>query len=291
MTPAVTIAAALTEASRRLGAGGIDNPRGEARLLLCHVLGFGAERVLGHPEHEIGNDALKNFWEAVSRRVRREPMSHVLGKREFWSLDFQVTPDTLDPRPDSETLVEAVLLHVTERGRRLRVLDLGTGTGCLLLAILSEFPNATGVGIDISAPALEIAKANSVALGLDDRVEFHHAEWDAGLHGAFDIVVSNPPYIPTGELAFLEPEVALFEPRLALDGGVDGLREYRALVPVFERRLKAKGVAVIELGAGQSGSVGRLMAGEGFDVVDQCQDLGGVTRCLVLRRAPALTVL
>ena len=285
----VTISTALTDAARRLDAGGIENSRGEARLLLSHVLGFGAEKVIGHPEFEIDDAGVIKLESALSRRVRREPMSHVLGKREFWSLNFRVTPDTLDPRPDSETLVEAVLKHVVDRGRRLRVLDLGTGTGCLLLAILSEFPNASGVGMDISQAALDVAKENSETLGLDKRAEFLRAEWDTGLAGEFDIVVSNPPYIPTRELNLLEPEVALFEPRLALDGGIDGLAEYRALGPVLVRRLRSQGIALIELGAGQSGPVGQIMTRVGLDILDQRHDLGGVARCLVLRHAPALT--
>ena len=207
----VMIATALADAARRLDAGGIENPRGEARVLLSHTLGFGAEKMIGYPEYEIDDDGMLKFEAALSRRVRREPMSHVLGKREFWSLNFRVTPDTLDPRPDSETVVEAVLEHTKDRGARLRVLDLGTGTGCLLLAILSELPNAKGVGIDISPAALEVAKGNAKALGFHKRVEFELGQWGDGLDGDFDILVSNPPYIPTTELSRLAPEVARFE--------------------------------------------------------------------------------
>lgn len=285
----VTIATAMADATRRLDSAGIANPRGEARVLLSHLLGLGAEKVIGYPELEIDGDSAINFEAALARRVRREPMSHVLGKREFWSLEFRVTADTLDPRPDSETLVEAVLEHAVERGRRFRVLDLGTGSGCLLLAILSELPNATGVGVDISLAALDVARGNATALGLGKRAEFKLAQWDSGLDGDFDIVVSNPPYIPTGELGRLEPEVARFEPRLALDGGIDGLAEFHALAPVIARRLRGRGIAVIEVGAGQSGPVVEIMTSAGFHIFDQRDDLGGVTRCLVLQRGPALT--
>jgi release factor glutamine methyltransferase len=284
-----TIASVLADAARRLDEGGVENPRGEARVLLSHVLGLGPEKVIGHPELEIDGDGVSKFEAALSRRVLREPMSHVLGKREFWSLNFRVTPDTLDPRPDSETVVEAVFEHISDRGRRLRVLDLGTGTGCLLLAILSELPNATGVGVDISPAALDIAKENSKTLGFDNRAEFKLAQWDDGLDDAFDIVVSNPPYIPTTELSRLEPEVSRFEPRLALDGGTDGLLEYRALAPVIARRLHREGMAVVELGAGQSVPVSDIMNSDGLRIVDQRHDLGGVIRCLVLRHASALT--
>ena len=282
MTESVTIATVLTDATGRLDAGGIENARGEARLLLSNVLGFGVVKVIGYPELEIDVDGLIAFEAALSRRVRREPMSHVLGKREFWSLNFRVTPDTLDPRPDSETLVEAVLERAVERERPYRVLDLGTGTGCLLLAILSELPNATGIGVDIVPATLDVARENSAALDLDKRSEFRLTEWDAGLDGKFDIVVSNPPYIPTGELDGLEPEVARFEPRLALDGGIDGLSEYRALAPVIARRLRGQGTAIIELGAGQSGPVTEIMTGAGFHVCGQRHDLGGEIRCLVI---------
>lgn len=285
----VMIATALADAARRLGDGGIENPRGEARVLLSHAIGFGPEKMIGYPEFEIDDDGMLIFEAALSRRVRREPMSHVLGKREFWSLNFRVTADTLDPRPDSETVVEAVLEHTKDRGGRLRVLDLGTGTGCLLLAMLSELPNATGLGVDISPAALDVAKGNATALGLHKRAEFSLAKWDDGLEGDFDVVVSNPPYIPTSDLNGLEPEVARFEPRLALDGGMDGLSEYRALAPVVARRLRRGGTAVIELGAGQSVSVSEIMIAEGLQVIDQRHDLGGVIRCLVLRRIPVLT--
>ena len=289
MTPMVTIASALLEATHRLAAGGIENPRGEARLLLSHALGFGPEKIIGHSELAIDDDGLTNFEAALSRRVRREPMSHVLGKREFWSLDFRVTPDTLDPRPDSETLVDAVLEHTVGGKRSLRVLDLGTGTGCLLLAILSELPNAAGVGVDISPAALAVARENSAMLGLDKRADFKIGDWDAGLDGDFDIIISNPPYIPTADLDRLEPEVGRFEPRLALDGGIDGLSEYRTLAPVIKRRLCCRGTAFIELGEGQFESVAEIMTGMELEISDRRHDLGGVPRCMVVQRATALT--
>ena len=187
-------------------------------------------------------------------------MAHILGQREFWSLAFKVTADTLDPRPDSETLVQAVLDQVPERSAPVRLVDFGTGTGCLLLSLLHELPNAVGLGVDASAAALAIAAENANALGLAQRTTFRRGHWDDGIEPGFDIVLSNPPYIPSGDIPGLQPEVASFEPRLALDGGADGLDAYRRLGPAAMRLLVSDGLAVLEIGIGQGDSVRRMMA-------------------------------
>jgi release factor glutamine methyltransferase len=210
-------------------------------------------------------------------------MAQILGEREFWSLPFKVTADTLDPRPDSETVVQAALDDLPDHYARLRVLDLGTGTGCLLLALLSELPRAFGVGTDISAGALKVARRNAAALGLSGRVGLVRANWGEGLTGTFDLVVANPPYIADPDFADLEPEVALYEPRIALSGGADGLTCYRALAPQVVRLLAPTGKAVIEIGAGQEQAVRAILQAAGAVWVSSPHDLAGKERCLVVR--------
>jgi release factor glutamine methyltransferase len=284
-----TIAEALTDTAQRLRAAGIDGARWEARLLVGHALGLGDETVIGYPERVVPATALEMLDRVVLRRARREPMSHVLGRREFWSLTFRVTADTLDPRPDSETMITATLAVIDDRTMPYRVLDLGTGSGCLLLALLSELPNATGVGTDLSPAALVVARVNALALGFGDRCGFHQGDWDCGLDGDFDIIVSNPPYVPSDEIDGLQPEVSLYEPRLALDGGPDGLDGYRALSGVLARRLAAGGVATVELGANQIDRVTSIMSDAGLDIGPSQNDLGGMPRSLVARARPKLT--
>lgn len=281
-----TIEICLAEASRRLKAAGVANPAAEARLLLSHVLDVDQSTVIGHPERPVRDQA--GFLSLVGKRARGMPMSHLLGRREFWSLDFRVTPDTLDPRPDSETLVEAAMAAVAaRRGKPLSVLDLGTGTGCLLLALLTELPEAWGVGSDLSPRAVAVAHDNARRLQLDRRAWFLVADWGAALSGRFDLVVANPPYIPSADIDRLQTEVAAYEPRLALDGGADGLQSYRALMAEIKRLLAPCGTAVIEVGDGQWDAVASLFTGAEMSVVGGFEDLSGVRRCVVLRHAEA----
>jgi release factor glutamine methyltransferase len=289
MSAPLTIAAALDDARRRLGAAGIDDARREARVLVAHATGLEPAAIIGHPERHIAPEAARVLTEAVSDRARRRPMAQVTGAREFWSLEFRVTPATLDPRPDSETLIEAVLGQVDDRRAPCRVLDLGTGSGCLLLALLRELPNATGLGIDISVEAIAVAAANARALGLGGRACFAVADWDLGIAGAFDIVVCNPPYIPTDRIDRLEPEVARFEPRGALDGGRDGLDAYRALAPCLAGRLAPGGVAAVEIGAGQRSAAEAILSRAGLATIARVADLAGIERCLVVRIKTELT--
>ena len=289
MSESVTVAGALDEARRRLRAAGIEDAGREARLLLGHVAGLDAAAIIGHPERHLAPEAMRAMAEAVSDRARRRPMAQVTGSREFWSLPFRVTPATLDPRPDSETVVGAVLDHVGDRRAPRTVLDLGTGSGCLLLALLSELPNATGLGIDISAEAIAVAGANAVTLGLGQRANFAVADWDRALSGQFEIVVCNPPYIPSGEIDSLAPEISRHEPRRALDGGRDGLDAYRALAPSLTRRLAGGGFAAIEIGAGQRSMVEPIFADAGLATTECVADLAGISRCLIVRIKTELT--
>jgi release factor glutamine methyltransferase len=224
------------------------------------------------------------FRALVARRAAHEPLALIIGRREFWSLDFAVSPATLIPRPDSETLVEAALATFAGRNPPRRVLDLGTGTGCLLLAALSEFPTAFGVGVDRSFAAVALAARNAAMLGMASRAAFLCADWNSALDGRFDLVLSNPPYIPTAQIDGLMPEVARHEPRAALDGGADGYSAYRRLVPALARLLAPDGVAVLELGAGQALTVTGLARIAGF-ASQPHRDLSGIARALVLHPA------
>jgi release factor glutamine methyltransferase len=278
-----TVAMALQGAARRLHAAGIDSARLDARLLLGAVLGLEAPQLIAHPERTLTAAEDARFHELVDRRSARQPVAQLLGRREFWGLAFRVTPDTLDPRPDSETVIEAALACVADRAAPLRVLDLGTGTGCLLLALLHELPQATGVGIDRSDAALVIARTNAGDLGLADRVTFRQGNWTDGLESRFDIVVSNPPYIPSAEIDGLMPEVARHEPRPALDGGADGLEAYRAIAERMPGFLPPSSYLLLEVGDGQSDSVAAVFAAVGLACVARHSDLGGRIRCLTLR--------
>lgn len=282
-TATATIADALDQASDRLRQAGIDRARAEARLLLGAVLGIGRDALFGHPERPLARSELARVDNALRRRAAREPVAHILGTREFWSLDFAVTADTLVPRPESETLVEAALEALTDRDGAYRILDLGTGGGCLLLALLHERPDATGLGIDKSAKALAVAKQNADAQGLAGRAAFRLGDWARGLDGAFDMIISNPPYIPEDAIHALAPEVAKYEPHLALSGGADGLRCYREMAPDLMRLLVPGGAIVLEVGDGQADAVAAILARHGLAERALRKDLAGRTRCILAK--------
>ncbi|MDH3229201.1 MAG: peptide chain release factor N(5)-glutamine methyltransferase [Alphaproteobacteria bacterium] len=282
MTGLVTIGACVAEGARRLAAAGVADARREARLILAHALGVETVAVTGYPERPVANPGA--FEALIARRERREPLSHLTGRREFWSLEFETGPATLDPRPDSETIIAAALESVADRAAPLSVLDLGTGTGCLLLALLHELPEAAGVGVDVSPEALAVAGRNAERLGFASRARFEQGNWGESLAGPFDLIVCNPPYIPTADIAGLEPEVAVFEPRGALDGGPDGLGAYRTLLPDIARLLAPEGAAVLEIGAGRRQAVAQIVAPEDLAVTGVSRDLAGRDRCLTVRK-------
>lgn len=278
-----TIGSALADARKALTEAGVDSPALDARLLLAEALGSSAEHVIAWPERPLDGAARARLATLLERRIAREPMAQILGRREFWSLDFAVTADVLTPRPDSETLIAAALDHI-DRTRPVRVLDLGVGSGCLLLTLLRELPQAIGVGVDCSPAALAVARRNAEALGLAARASLVRGDWLGGIAGPFDVVVSNPPYIPRGDLSGLPPEVRR-EPRAALDGGADGLDFYRALAAGLPAVLAPDGFAVMEIGAGQSENVITILRDAGLEPWHQRADLSGAIRCVMARRS------
>lgn len=275
-----TLGEAVRVASSRLAEAGVESNRLDARLLIAHATGITPETILTYPERDLTDADAERVQELLARRMAREPMSHILGEREFWSMSFEVTADTLTPRPDTETLIETVLEHHHANGEdgSVRILDLGTGTGCILLALLKEFPKATGVGVDLSADALVVAKRNAVRHCLESRAEFVGGTWFVPVNGRFDIIVSNPPYIETAEIPALEREVSEHEPGLALDGGQDGLVAYREICAGVSEHLNPGGLLAFEIGSRQANAVDNLMTNAGLSDVSVAQDLAGRDR-------------
>ena len=227
---------------------------------------------------------LGSFKKSPSGERAGEPLSRIVGKREFWGLSFAITPHVLDPRPETETIVEAALSILSDRREdQLRILDLGVGSGALLCALLTEFGAARGLGVDISADAADVARGNLQACGLSLRAEIRVGDWTSGFEGRFDLIVSNPPYIPTADLAGLPREVRDFDPSLALDGGIDGLAAYRRILPDSKRLLAPGGWLLAELGLGQAAKVTTIAKQCGFTAVTTYQDLAGVDRVVAMR--------
>jgi release factor glutamine methyltransferase len=285
--PGETVGAFLCQAGQLLRAASIENPRQEARLLLAHALGASTEQLLRDPRAPVPPEAASRFGAALKARLGHAPMAHILGRQGFWTLDLAVSPATLIPRPDTETLVEAALDLLPERDAPLRVLDLGTGTGCLLLAVLAERPRAFGIGVDRAPQAVALARDNARANKLVGRAAFLAGNWASALSGRFDLVLSNPPYIESDAIPGLMPEVARHEPGLALDGGPDGLAAYRAITAALPDLLAPGGVAVLELGQGQRGAVESLALAVGLQPAGCRADLGGIERALALHLAAA----
>jgi release factor glutamine methyltransferase len=281
-----TLGSLLGEATSKLSRAGFAEPRRAARRLVASTLDLTPAELLAHSEQALDEQQTGRVRLALHRMAEREPLSRILGRREFWGLEFALSADTLDPRPDTETVVEAVLRRVLNRDAPLRFLDLGTGTGCILLALLSEFPAAIGFGVDIAPGAVMTGLGNAAALGLGERAHFLVGDWGTAISGRFDVIASNPPYIGGAALADLPPEVALYDPCLALDGGADGLGAYRSLAFDLLRLLRPGGVFACEVGSGQASGVEAILRARGL-AVDGCEpDLAGIARCVVAR-APA----
>ncbi len=277
---AATRRAALKEAVLLMKAAGLDTPVLDARLIVQHALGISWDTLYLKDDQPLTAVEKARLEAELARRAAHEPVSRIVGRRHFWTLDLAVSPDTLDPRPDTESLIETVVQAIPERGQPLRILDLGTGTGAILLALLAEYPNATGLGVDKSEGALETARTNAESHGLSPRVTFSGGSWTEGIEGPFDVIVSNPPYIESGHLPGLPPEVREHDPVLALDGGADGLDAYRAIIPAIPALLGPGGFAVFEIGAGQGDAVTRIARAHGLAPAGSRKDLGGIERAL-----------
>jgi release factor glutamine methyltransferase len=278
----VTVGSALAEAAAALAEAGFEQPRRQARRLIAAALGLSAAEVFARPERSLGAAERQRIAAILARMLAREPLTRILGRREFWGLEFALSAETLDPRPETETLVEAVLARRPDRQQVYRILDLGTGSGCLLLALLSELPNASGLGLDIAPGALAAARNNAEALGLGDRARFVAGDWGRSLAGRFDIIVANPPYIATGAIPGLPPEVRKHDPKRALDGGADGLAAYRAIAADLPRLLARGGLFATEIGSDQAEAVTHVLAEAGLAVAAVLADLAGLPRCVVV---------
>jgi release factor glutamine methyltransferase len=271
------IARAIDDGASRLK-GIADSPRLEARLLLAHALGLTQNDLIRYPSRHVD---VTEFQSLLGRREVHEPLALIVGRREFWSMEFGVSSATLIPRPDSETLIEAALAAFAARPPPKTIIDLGTGTGCLLLALLKEFPAAFGVGLDLSQGAATLAKANANRLGLATRSAFVVGDWTNPISGRFDLIISNPPYVRSSDIEALMPEVARYEPKQALDGGGDGYDAYRAILPNLKHSLESGGSAILELGQGQAKYVFDLAREVGLDASLRL-DLAQIPRTIVL---------
>lgn len=285
-----TVFAALSDAEGQLAAAGIATARLDAEVLMAHVLGSAREALFLDPDRVLASVEMDDFLKLVSTRAERAPVARILGEKEFWSLDFALNADTLVPRPDSETLIEAALEEAAiSPGEPLRILDLGTGSGCLLIALLTELTEATGVGIDFADKAISCASDNARRHDVAKRVRWMCNDWLSGLtaqaiDGPFDLIVSNPPYITQGDIAGLAPEVAEHDPAKALDGGEDGLDIYRTLSEQIPAFLAPNGRVLLEVGAGQADSVSKILGEKGLQTLRYANDTAGHRRVVVLQR-------
>lgn len=284
MSDGITLVQTWTAAQRRLKAAGVDSPAIDARLLLEAATGSTRADILTDPYRVVAPEQAATLDGWLTRRERREPVSRIIGRKAFWKLLLTVTPDVLSPRPDTEVIVDLVLKAYPEPAA-ISLLDIGVGSGAILLSILAERPAAKGLGTDVSDEALAVARDNAANLGLADRAAFLHTPWAAGLSDAsFDVVMSNPPYIPSGDIDGLDPEVRDHDPRLALDGGPDGLDAYRALAPEVLRVLKPGGLFALEIGWDQAEAVSVLFREAGADGVSVTRDLGDRDRVVQGRK-------
>lgn len=287
-TGASTLGALMAEGVAALNAASIENARMDARILLARAAGVDGGRITAWPEDEVSADQVAVFQDMIARRSRNEPVGRILGERDFWRHTFKLAPDTLEPRPDSETLVEWAI-DFLEDNDAPRIIDFGTGTGCLLLSAIGDLPGASGIGLDISEGAVACARENAQLLELDDQVAFRVSDWDGALSDVerkdgFDLVMSNPPYITAAEMETLSAEVKKFDPRRALTDEGDGLAAYRVLSKVAFDLARPGGFVIFEIGRDQEKDVGQLLVEAGFVGVEYREDLGGIVRCVAAKK-------
>jgi len=281
---AATVGAILADVRRRFRAAGLATADLDARLLVAAAAGLPPDRLVLDGDRPADAAARARAEDHARRRLAGEPVGRILGVREFWSIPFRLGPDVLEPRPDTETVVEAALAAIAGRAGPLRIADLGTGSGAILVALLRERPDAVGIGVDIAAGALAVARRNADDAGVGDRALFVQGDFCAALGPGFDLVVSNPPYICSQTIESLSDEVRLHDPRRALDGGPDGLDAYRAIIGTIESVIERDGALVVEVGYDQAAAIGELAVRSGLEVEAIRQDLGGVERAVTMRR-------
>lgn len=271
-----------SEAVKKLKKHKIDSAELDAKILLEHATNLSRATIILDPEFNLSKQQQDLFLSLIERRLGNEPIAKIIGKKPFWKNDFFVNRHTLDPRPDSEVIVEESLRRFSDKSSNFRILDLGTGSGCLIISLLLEFQNASGIAIDISSSALEIAKKNAQALGVDTRVEFVQQNWADGISEKFDLIIANPPYISSKEIDQLSLDVKLYDPILALDGGLDGMDPYRYLTKQLKYLLKPGGCAILEFGYDQSSKVSELFRQDNYLINGILSDLGGNQRAISL---------
>ncbi len=276
----------FTDIVNQLINAGIENPRLEARLMLAHIKQCAASEI--YSDINLDEPQQKQLKAVLNRRLNHEPLDKILGTRSFFKYDFKVNADVLSPRPDTETLVESVLETYADRNRPLNLLDLGTGSGCIIESLLGEYPNANGLAVDISAKALSVAQQNAESLGLSNRLNFLQADWFASdfvqkINRKFEIIVTNPPYIPTADIEKLDIEVKNHDPHAALDGGADGFSSYRRLAEVVPQLLTDGGYVFIEAGIGQAEKIAQIFTTGGLHLQAIKTDLSGIQRCVILQ--------
>ena len=285
----MNISSALSQARQNLDSKGVSNSKLDSLILLTHaffILGISLskEQIIFNPEQELSLEQQQVFFNLILRRSNREPVSHIIGKREFFGEDFVVSKDVLDPRPDSESLIEAVFSNFADKDQKLKILELGVGSGCLIITLLRSYKLAFGVGVDVSEKALVICRKNAANQQVLNRLQLVKSNLfdEVNASEKFDLIISNPPYIPSQDIEILEPEVRIHEPRLALDGGVDGLDFYRKIAVEAKNFLKQNGQIILEIGIGQQQEIADIFAREGFLLLEEKRDLSQVVRVLVI---------
>jgi release factor glutamine methyltransferase len=280
----LTRAEALQSLRRTLAEAGLETAALDARLLLLAATGISATDLITRPDTPLTPEQAEALAAFTRRRLSHEPVARIIGEREFWGLPFRLSPETLVPRPDTETLVETALDLLPDRQAPLRLVDFGTGSGCILVALLHELPLAVGLGVDLSYGALVTARANARGNRVGNRCHFALSRWAEAVSGPFDLIVSNPPYIASGVIPTLERDVREHDPPLALDGGPDGLEPYRILLREAERLLSPRGLLVVEIGYDQAEAVSGLAALSGLETLRIAHDLSGNPRCVAMKR-------
>lgn len=283
----MNISSALSQARQNLDAKGVSNSKLDSLILLTHAffllgISFSKEQIIFNPDHELSLQQQQVFFNLILRRSNREPISHIIGKREFYGEDFLVSKDVLDPRPDSESLIEAVFSNFSDKSQKLKILELGVGSGCLIITLLRSFRLAAGTGVDVSEKALAVCQKNAVNHQVADRLQLTKSDLFGAINQQekFDLIISNPPYIPSQDIESLEPEVRVHEPRLALDGGKDGLDFYRQIALEAKNFLNKKGQIILEIGINQQQEIADIFMQEGFLLLEEKRDLAQVVRVL-----------